>query len=130
MTAYRTTAFYDETAIDTARVFRSDWYGVDEKRMVEYMAAQLVMHDYKSSIVFEIVEGRLPNYRHDHDALVLWLRRLYSTYHFFAAHFKGESKTVHVDATARRLHISSREVWAGLRDAELFGIGALVKEVA
>lgn len=99
---------------------------LDVPRFAEYAAFQLELGIYMSSIVWEIVEQRWPDARREFQTQVLFLRQVYSTHQHFALRYKGLTRQMHVDLTARKLGLTVREVYAVLEEAKLLGVPDLM----
>lgn len=124
---YRTVQLFDETTMDTQRVYRSDWYGLDEMRIVEWQAAQLVDHDYQSAIVWIIVEERMSSERRAWEAERERLLHIYSQWRYFVNRFKGMATKAYIEATAKACSVAVGEVKRALMLVEAHG---LMPEVA
>lgn len=101
---------------------------VDIKRFAEYAAFQLVMHIFKSSVVWELADtrrGHTPqsDYR-------LHVRRVYGAYCFFQQRHRGLRESEHVELTARKFGLTAREVRDAIRDARLFNVPTLMEMAA
>lgn len=122
MSNYREVQLFDETTQDTGRVYRSDWYGLDEKRLVEYFAAQLLAHDYSSGIVWMIVEQRARRNYQWTLAEIEYHRRIFSKWRYFATVYREKSPAAHVQAAAETLGVTNEEVVASILWIEAHGI--------
>lgn len=117
---YRQTELYDETC----RVLRGDW--TLEFRQPEMCAFEIVMHDCHSSLTWEVLEGRRTAAKRSRDEYIQHLRLVFATFYYFASRNRGLARSMYADLTARKLELSTREVWTCIKDAVLFGVPQLM----
>lgn len=98
----------------------------DAERFPEYACFQLLTGEYRSDVVWAIIEDRRSQGWHNWEAYKLALRRVFGLFWYFASHNKGLPKRAYKDLTARRLNLTTRDVMTALNDAKLMGIPALM----